>query len=170
KRLVAALVGGGIDKAPKDAAMAQAMFDCWMQEQEENFQPEDIAACRKNFEMAMAALAGTLPGPYVVYFDFASAAITADAKTEIMKVAAVYKNGGVGSISLAGNTDTVGNAAANQALSEKRAAAVASALKGAGVPASAIKMSYAGETKLKINTEDNVQERLNRRVEIMLKP
>ena len=35
-----------------------------MQEQEENFQPDDIAACRANFETALAALKdGLAPAP-----------------------------------------------------------------------------------------------------------
>ena len=46
ERLMAALGGGGRLKAPDDAARAQAMFDCWLQEQEENFQPDDIEFCR----------------------------------------------------------------------------------------------------------------------------
>ena len=45
-RLMRALDNGGADIMPQPAARAQAMFDCWMQEQEENFQPEDIARCR----------------------------------------------------------------------------------------------------------------------------
>ena len=39
-RLMAALSAGARDKAPIQAANAQVMFDCWMQEQEENFQPD----------------------------------------------------------------------------------------------------------------------------------
>ena len=52
--LVDALGKGAKDKAPMAAARAQAMYECWMQEQEENFQPADIAACRAEFEAAMA--------------------------------------------------------------------------------------------------------------------
>ena len=52
--LVDALGKGAKEKAPMDAARAQAMYECWMQEQEENFQPNDIAACRAGFEAAMA--------------------------------------------------------------------------------------------------------------------
>jgi len=47
---------GATDKAPGDAARAQAQFDCWIQEQEENFQPDDIAACRSAFLAAMGKL------------------------------------------------------------------------------------------------------------------
>jgi OOP family OmpA-OmpF porin len=42
-------------EAPRDVARAQAMFDCWLQEQEEDRQPADIAACRDGFHAAVAA-------------------------------------------------------------------------------------------------------------------
>jgi len=52
-RLMAAFEKGARDKLPDEAARAQVMYECWMEEQEENFQPEDIAACRGGFETAM---------------------------------------------------------------------------------------------------------------------
>ena len=62
--LVSALNSGGRQLLPAEAAQAQVAFDCWMQEQEENFQPDDIAACRANFETALAALKdGLAPAP-----------------------------------------------------------------------------------------------------------
>ena len=54
--LIEALDGGGRTKVPDLAAKAQTSFDCWMQEQEENRQPEDIAGCKNDFWMAMNAL------------------------------------------------------------------------------------------------------------------
>ncbi len=55
-RLLALLQEGGIERLPQEAAKAQIKFECWMQEQEENRQPEDIAACRTDFFDAMASL------------------------------------------------------------------------------------------------------------------
>jgi hypothetical protein len=46
ERLTSALSAGAAERKPAEAAHAQVMFDCWMQEQEENIQPEDIARCR----------------------------------------------------------------------------------------------------------------------------
>src|SRR3546814_7146483 len=54
ERLMAVLAAGAAQSDPTQAAEAQVAFDCWMQEQEENFQPDDIAACRDRFEAAMA--------------------------------------------------------------------------------------------------------------------
>src|SRR3546814_11085678 len=62
ERLMAVLAAGAAQSDPTQAAEAQVAFDCWMQEQEENFQPDDIAACRDRFEAAMAGL-GREPAP-----------------------------------------------------------------------------------------------------------
>lgn len=55
-RLVAAFEAGAKTRKPGEAANAQIMFECWLQEQEENIQPKDIAACRKGFETAIGSL------------------------------------------------------------------------------------------------------------------
>ncbi len=55
-RLLGLLQEGGIERLPQEAAKAQIKFECWMQEQEENRQPDDIAACRTDFFDAMASL------------------------------------------------------------------------------------------------------------------
>jgi len=48
--------GDATTRMPKVAAKAQAMFDCWMEEQEENLSLERIAACRSAFFAALAKL------------------------------------------------------------------------------------------------------------------
>jgi OmpA-OmpF porin, OOP family len=65
-RLVRALKEGARALTPKAAAQAQAGFDCWMQEQEEGHQPDDIAACRAGFDTAMATVELGLKGVVVV--------------------------------------------------------------------------------------------------------
>ena len=69
-RLVAALAAGRNDH-PRAAAHAQAMFDCWVEEEHEDiwlrapgvtmYQPEDIAKCRDGFLAGMGELAGPAP-------------------------------------------------------------------------------------------------------------
>jgi OmpA-OmpF porin, OOP family len=58
--LTSSLRDGARLRAPYDAGKAQAMFDCWVEEQEENHQPDDIARCRHAFEMAMERVDKTL--------------------------------------------------------------------------------------------------------------
>src|SRR3546814_12911437 len=55
-RLMTAISAGAADEEPLDAAKAQAHFDCWMEQQEETFQPQHIAACRDGYMTAMASL------------------------------------------------------------------------------------------------------------------
>ncbi len=65
-QLLLALDNDGRTAAPRDAAQAQAMFDCWIQEQEianEGHQPGDIAACREAFEVALARVQEAIAEP-----------------------------------------------------------------------------------------------------------
>jgi OOP family OmpA-OmpF porin len=54
--LVAALDETARRKAPELAALAQGRFDCWVEQQEENRQPDHIAACREAFYDAMSEI------------------------------------------------------------------------------------------------------------------
>jgi len=67
-----------------------------------------------------------------------------------------------------GYTDTSGSARYNQALSVRRAEAVAAELVRLGVPRSAIAIRGFGETHLLVPTGPNVREAQNRRVEIII--
>ena len=58
----------------------------------------------------------------------------------------------------------------NQRLSEERARAVANYLIGRGVASSRIRWQGFGETQPRVATADNVNEPLNRRVEIKIVP
>lgn len=183
QRLVAALAGGAAQTKPIDAAEAQVAFDCWMQEQEENFQLDDIAACRERFELAMARLevqppAATpapppppapmpapAPGPFTVYFDFDRAALTPDARSELADVIEAAQRNGARSIDITGYTDLAGAEAYNQVLSERRANSVIEFLVESGVDAARIVGRGLGESNPVVQTE--APEQRNRRVEIM---
>jgi OOP family OmpA-OmpF porin len=62
-RLAAALNDGGAEAAPAEAAKAQASYDCWIEQQEEDVQPQNIASCRKQFETAIAEVEDLLKPP-----------------------------------------------------------------------------------------------------------
>jgi len=62
-RLDTILEEGGRETAGAATAMAQVGFDCWMQEQEENFQPDDIANCMRMFEQGASAAEKALRPP-----------------------------------------------------------------------------------------------------------
>ncbi len=182
-RLVSALDRGAAGKDPANAALAQVMFDCWMQEQEEDLQPGDIAKCRAEFGKAMARVDSALgkqvvakarpkrkarkpqTTKYVVYFDFNSAALTKNAKTVIDIAKSDAKKGA--KVSLAGFTDRAGSSDYNSILSTKRTKAVTAALIKAGVRNN-IGTGAFGETQNAVVTKDGVRELLNRRVEILI--
>src|SRR4029453_15736874 len=77
QRLLTALDGGARENKAEVAARAQARFDCWLEQQEENFQNDHISACRDELLAALAELeaqpaAPQSPAPavYLVLFDF----------------------------------------------------------------------------------------------------
>jgi outer membrane protein OmpA-like peptidoglycan-associated protein len=186
QRLTTALAAGAAQSKPSDAAEAQVAFDCWMQEQEENFQLDDIAACRDRFMTAMARLeeqpaaapvppppppapmAEPTPGPFIVYFDFDDADLTADARTELADVIQAAQQVSSGTISITGYTDLVGAEAYNQVLSERRANSVIEFLVEGNVEASRIVGRGLGESNPVVATE--AREQQNRRVEIEFQP
>ena len=55
-RLMNAKSNGGAEKAPKPLAKAQVAYECWLEEQEENRQPNDIRACQNAFLTSMKAV------------------------------------------------------------------------------------------------------------------
>ena len=186
QRLTTALAAGAAQSKPSDAAEAQVAFDCWMQEQEENFQLDDIAACRDRFMAAMARLeqqpaaapappppppapmAAPTPGPFIVYFDFDDSELTADARTELADVIQAAQQVSSGTISITGYTDLVGAEAYNQVLSERRANSVIEFLVEGNVDASRIVGRGLGEANPVVATE--AREQQNRRVEIEFQP
>lgn len=182
-KLMAALDAGAAEADPARAADAQVYFDCWMQEQEENWQPEDIARCRDNF---FAALDGIAPAPvaeapvvskpkpqsvrFVVYFETDKYNIDTEDESVIAEAKAAAEKLGSPIVKISGNTDTVGSVDYNQKLSEMRAQAVAKVLEAGNTPVRAMVTEANGELKPALVTADETEEQRNRRVEIILEP
>ena len=198
-RLVAALAVAAGQPAPGSAAQAaraQLAFECWMQEQEENRQPADIAACRSDFSAAMAeierrgvagrpsgvrilrptpALLKTrAAGPavpqtrFVVYFDFDEAGLSRESEELLSRVAGAVRRSGAIMVSIAGHADRAGPKPHNLALSRLRAQAVVAGLRRLGLPDVGIATLARGEDSPAVATPDGRPERRNRRVEIEL--
>lgn len=66
RRLMIALSSTRIWRQPVESAQAQASFDCWMQEREENFQEADISSCRSAFLAVIEKLETEKPRTLVV--------------------------------------------------------------------------------------------------------
>ena len=105
---------------------------------------------------------------FQVFFDFNKSDITAAATKVIQQASDSVKAGHMTQINVTGHTDTVGSAKYNQALSERRAAAVKAQLVADGVPAAEIATTGVGKSGLLVPTADGVREPQNRRAEIVL--
>ncbi|TVR96551.1 MAG: OmpA family protein [Rhodospirillales bacterium] len=161
-RLMSALDLTARDKAPQDAARAQAMFDCWMEQQEEDRQPVHIARCRNGFLEAMAMVDAALAGvvdSYLVFFDFDSAQVTSEGMTIVRATASDAASAAFDRVVAVGHTDTAGSAAYNLGLSQRRADAVRSALVNLGVDAGNIQTVARGQTMPLIPTGDGCASR-----------
>ena len=178
-RLMTALNGGAREAKPEDAAKAQARFDCWVEEQDENHEDDKIAACKNDFMAAMDALekkqmaeapAPMAPANYTVYFDWDKSVINPAGQAVINDVLADAAKHAPSSVSVTGYTDRSGPEDYNMALSLRRADAVRSSLVSGGVAADKITVAGRGESEPAVPTADGVREAKNRRVEVILQP
>ncbi len=198
-RLVNAFDLGARDVAPQLAAVAQARFDCWIEQQEENWQEADIIACNNQFQDAMNQMEGMLQKPapmpaaaddlapvsaldtgasapmsaedamYLVFFDFNKSNIGAGAESVLDAVATEVKKRGATAIEIVGHTDSSGSNAYNEKLAIRRANAVRDALSARGLDVSVMQTDGRGERELLVKTADNVREPANRRAQITFK-
>lgn len=198
-RMIVAFDLGARDIAPQLSAIAQARFDCWIEQQEENWQDDDIKSCKSQFMEAMTQLEGMLQKPgnmppaddvmapvtaldtgasgpmsaadsmYLVFFDFDKAAITSGADSVLDAVAAEMKKRNVATIEIVGHTDSAGANAYNERLAIRRANTVRDALSKRGLDVSVMNVDGRGERELLVKTADNVREPANRRVQVSFK-
>lgn len=175
RRLVVAQILGAREAIPDQAAEAQLAFDCWMQEQEEDFQIDDIADCIERFDLAMERIEVVIdptpiPEPTVklprlvleVFFDFDSAEVTTEAKKNIAAFAAWVPSYKSPVVSVVGNADQSGGVNYNFELSQRRADAVARELEALGVTVEGV--FARGDQVPVIDRIDRAPERINRRV------
>jgi hypothetical protein len=128
-----------------------------------------LAGCQQPQNQAMSAPA---PAPmarnYAVFFDTGQAALSAESRATIAQAASTFKSTGGHSVAVSGHTDTTGPAQYNMQLSQQRAAAVSNELLQNGVPPTAIAALGYGEENLPVPTAQNVSERRNRSVDIVI--
>ncbi len=108
------------------------------------------------------------PVNFTVYFDYDKSNLTTQASDLIREAAARALENDIDMVVVAGNTDTSGGSAYNQALSERRARAVHDGLIANGVPTDRIRLEAYGETNLAKPTADGVREPLNRRADVVI--
>jgi OOP family OmpA-OmpF porin len=186
----------GRDKAPDEAARAQADFDCWIMNRRVGSLTSAGRTCRRSLTVSLAKLEHLLnpastpapvsegsapsspppppPAPtvaqpvqFTITFGLRSATLSADAMATINQAISAARMGRQSHISVIGHTDTDEN---SEPLSLRRAKAVEAALVGQGARAEAITVTGAGKDDLAVQTADHVKEPRNRRVVISLEP
>jgi outer membrane protein OmpA-like peptidoglycan-associated protein len=182
-RLMAVLTDDNRRALPVQASLAQTAFDCWMEQQEENFQPKDIADCKRFFEQGLSALEQAvvnrpaappapkaevvLPSQFEIQFDFNSSALNADARQTVSDIGAAYKKYNPATVLIVGHTDTAGSGDYNIVLSQKRAETVANALTAQGIEQKKMRIEAYGEERPAVKTGDSAKEQKNRRVDVV---
>lgn len=170
KRLSALMARGAAKTHPRQAAKAQAAYDCWVEQVEEGWQIDHIAACHDAFQTAAVHLERQLNDPYRISFALNDYHLNGADRAIIRKLGeeALRRDAPVASI--VGFADRSGDADYNMTLSLKRADAVRDVLRKAGLPEDRIAVSAYGEDRPLLATADNVPSSLNRRVEILFYP
>lgn len=165
-RLVATLANDADRVLPEIAAGAQVSYDCWVEQQEEGYQTDDIAACRDRFNRTMAKIDALKAPPRAVFFPLDSANLDKRARVTLTRMAAKAMRLNAPRVTIQGHADRSGSTAHNLRLSLRRADVVRAALIAEGVPPGRIAVSAAGERRLRAPTPDNVAHPDNRRVEV----
>jgi OOP family OmpA-OmpF porin len=185
--LVTILDASARSKMPDVAARAQARLDCWIEQQEENHQSDDIQACRQGFRTAYNQLRAGMDADtaqaeeapavtpdaeaqdtWTVTFAFDSAEVDRQARGIIRKAAQAARDDQAVDLVVTGYTDSSGASDYNQTLSLRRAEAVRDVLIEMGVDGERIGVAARGETRPAIDRGDEARERANRRVVIDL--
>jgi len=101
-----------------------------------------------------------------VLFDFNSAALRSASRSTLQEMADVFQRYPQTTLKVEGHTDSIGSAAYNQRLSERRANSVASYIENMGVSGARVDAIGYGESQPKASNNTDSGRQLNRRVEI----
>lgn len=104
--------------------------------------------------------------PGIVFFDFDSDVPGSGAADTIRFLADNAARCGWRSFSVVGHTDRAGSDAYNEALSRRRAQAVADMMASMGIDRSRMRISAEGESNPRVPTADGIRSPENRRVEV----
>jgi OOP family OmpA-OmpF porin len=180
-KLLAALDNGGrTGPHACECAKAQRYYDGWVEQASDNklgengswlggeggpVQPERVKAEKAAFYEALTACeAKAAMSGWTIYFGFNKSNLTSEAQAVVQEIAKTSSP----AFAVVGHTDTSGSAAYNNALGNRRANAVASAIKANGK--STCSVTSDGETNLAVATGDGVREPLNRRAVVSVCP
>jgi len=198
KRLVAVLNEQVRGSMPAMASVAQTAYDCWIQEQEEDMQPDHISACRNMFNGALRTLEGARqvatddashdfdergqmpssvsmlsiprsPPEFQVFFGFDSYKLDEQGRVVINAISSAIAGYRPTMVVLVGHTDSAGSRNYNMQLSRMRAQEVHDALMYKGTSAQSMLVEAYGEERPLVKQPDGTREPKNRRVNVTFK-
>ena len=106
---------------------------------------------------------------FLLYFENDTSKLTPEAQKVLLEIVRTIENRKSKEIYVVGHTDRLGTEAYNRGLSSRRANYVRDQLLVNGVKSSALVVSFHGEAMPLVNTEDEVAEPMNRRVEVIVR-
>ena len=133
-------------------------------------QPQAISA--QQVDARYGATLSALPLPpvqFILHFIDGRDELTDESRLQVDGVFQEIVKRPLPDVILIGHTDTVGNDAANDALSRQRAEVVRAALVQRGLPPHPVVTVWRGKRELSVLTADGVTEPRNRRVEVLVR-
>jgi len=168
-----ALVGNELQKREVAAGEQQKVIEEQRQELTRN--RELLEELKKQNLEARETERGVVVNLPDVLFEFGKANLTGEARTKVRDIAGVLNDQAQGRrVSVEGHTDSIGSESANQLLSERRAAAVASTLESEGVSSQRITTKGYGKrypvapNRQEDGTDNPAGRAKNRRVEVVI--
>ncbi len=106
---------------------------------------------------------------FTLYYDQAQDALNTEAQAQMPAILGAIQERHSTNITVIGHTDTTGTQTLNYGLGLRRAEGVATILRSQGVESSNLFVTSHGEADLAVQTARGVAERLNRRVEVIVR-
>jgi outer membrane protein OmpA-like peptidoglycan-associated protein len=110
-----------------------------------------------------------LPEHFTLYFESGGTQLTQESLNQLRSIVERAGKRSSMDVSVIGHSDTVGKAELNEALSLKRAQAVADLLKSKGIKLGSLTVDSHGKRNLLVQTPDETPEPRNRRVEVSIR-
>jgi outer membrane protein OmpA-like peptidoglycan-associated protein len=123
----------------------------------------------KRDEIALLSAMPPPPRSYTLYFVEGTTDLTAESRPVLDELRAeIARRPGV-DVEVTGHTDTVGSAEDNDTLSQRRAQQILNLLATVGIDRTLMTAVGRGERQLRVPTMDNIENPLNRRVEVLVR-
>lgn len=184
RRLVVLVNGPARNDYTEKVAHAQVLYDCWVEQVDEQMFVKKESVCAHKFAREIADIESQIllaapPVPtkdsgkksaveseHTIFFGLNLTELTERGKAVVREVSDMVKEMAGYSVKVDGYTDSIGSAEYNIDLSKNRANRVAQALANEGVDEQRISTEGHGENDQLVPTADGVIEHRNRRVEI----